>query len=77
VNGHLLRGLQNIAKKAGVEDVTLHKLRRTYISTLVESNKVSVRTAMALAGHSDLASTMRYLRPTTGATLRDAIDTIF
>lgn len=75
VNGHLLRWLQRVAKQAGVKNATLHRLRRTYITTLVESNTVSVRKAQELAGHSDLESTMRYLNPTKD--VRNAIDQLF
>ncbi len=76
-NGHLLRWLQRVAKKAKVKDATLHKMRRNYISTLVLSNVIDVRTAQAFAGHSDLASTMRYLKPASAQEMQTKIDSIF
>jgi integrase len=47
------------------EGYTLHRFRRTYITTLLRSG-IDLRTVQAYAGHKDLASTMRYLRPATG-----------
>jgi len=41
---------------------TLHRFRRTYITTLLR-NGIDLRTVQAYAGHKDIASTMRYLRP--------------
>ena len=76
-NGHLLRWLQRIAKRAGVKDATLHKMRRTYMTTLLRSGAVDLRTAQAFAGHSDLASTMRYLKPASAAEMQHKIDSIF
>jgi integrase len=76
-NMHMLRQLKRLVNRAGLNckhcegctgnikecaDWTLHKLRRTYTTTLLR-NGVDVRTAMQFTGHSDLASVMRYLRP--------------
>ena len=44
------------------QEFTLHKFRRTYITTLLRSG-VDLRMVQAYAGHKDIASTMRYLRP--------------
>jgi integrase len=76
-NGHLLRWLQRVADKAGVPDATLHKMRRTYLTMIVRSGVVDIRTAQAFAGHSDLASTMRYLKPASAAEMQSKIDSIF
>jgi integrase len=76
-NGHLLRWLQRVAKRAGVKDATLHKMRRTYVTALVESGKMGLRTAMAFAGHSDLESTLRYLTPAGAKEMQSTIDSIF
>jgi integrase len=78
-NRKLLRALKRLVKDAGLncvrcegcrsrqecEEWTLHKFRRTYITTLLR-NGIDLRTVQAYAGHADLASTMRYLRPASG-----------
>lgn len=76
-NSKLLRTLKALARKAKLncglcdgckskrrecQEFTLHKFRRTYITTLLR-NGVDLRTVQAYAGHKDIASTMRYLRP--------------
>lgn len=50
------------SKRRECESFTLHKFRRTYITTLLR-NGIDLRTVQAYAGHKDIASTMRYLRP--------------
>ncbi len=76
-NTKLLLMLKNLARKAKLNcgrcagcrsknracgEYTLHRFRRTYITTLLR-NGVDLRTVQAYAGHKDIASTMRYLRP--------------
>jgi integrase len=75
-DGHLLRRCKVLARKAGLncdrcdtcqkrnecEKWFLHKFRATYCTTLLRSG-LDLRTVQSLAGHADLASTMRYLRP--------------
>jgi hypothetical protein len=75
-DGHLLRRLKILVKKAGLgcgtcatclaktgcENWWLHKFRATYITTLLRSG-MDLRTTMRLSGHADLESVMRYLRP--------------
>jgi integrase len=75
-NTKLLRLLKVLARKAKLncgrcdgcksnrrecKEFTLHKFRRTYITTLLR-NQVDLRTVQAYAGHKDIESTMRYLR---------------
>lgn len=87
-NTHLLRQLKRLAKRAeltcgacGCEESgeckewTLHKLRRTYATTLLR-NQVDLRTVQSLMGHSDLESTLRYLRPASGNGLQAAVNAI-
>jgi integrase len=76
VDGHLLRRLKQVAKRAGVEDATLHKMRRYYLTTLLRSGVVDLRTAQAFVGHSDLASTMRYLTPASASEMQSKMDGI-
>jgi integrase len=49
------------SKRRECESFTLHKFRRSYITTLLR-NGIDLRTVQAYAGHKDIASTMRYLR---------------
>ena len=51
-------------KSAGISDATPHSGTRTGLTNLAERG-VGVRTLMALVGHSNMASTQRYieLRP--------------
>jgi integrase len=79
-NTKLLRTLKRMVHRAGLncgrcsgcreinecQEFTLHRLRRTYLTTLLR-NGIDLRTVHAYAGHKDLASTMRYLRPATGS----------
>ena len=50
------------SKRRECKAYTLHKFRRSYITTLLR-NGIDLRTVQAYAGHKDIASTMRYLRP--------------
>jgi integrase len=76
-NMHLLRQLKRMVNRAGLdckvcggctgeikecEQWTLHKLRRTYATTLLR-NGVDVRTVMKFCGWSDMETAMRYIRP--------------
>jgi len=53
-----------VAARAGLNptDWTLHGFRRTCITAWLRAG-LDVRTLMALAGHSQIESTMRHLRP--------------
>jgi integrase len=57
--GHFLRKLKAIAKKAGVEGAELHRLRKTYAETLHEEG-VSVNTIRIRLGHKSLDVTWAY-----------------
>ena len=54
---------------------TLHKLRRTYATTLLR-NGVDLRTVQRFMGHSDMNSTMRYLRPASSKETQAAVNAI-
>src|SRR6266496_1266129 len=75
-NFKYLPALKVIAKRAGVANATLHRFRRTYCTSVLRGG-VDLRTVQALMGHSDLASTMRYLTPASGANVKAQIDAIF
>lgn len=74
-NTHLLRQLKRLAKNNGLNcghckgctgkekecaEWTLHRFRRTYVTTLLRAG-VDLKTTQRMAGHSDLKSTQRYL----------------
>ena len=76
-DGHMLRTLKYLARDAGLNCGVcdrckeegrecarwfLHKFRATYCTKLLRSG-LDLRTVQQMMGHSDLASTMRYLRP--------------
>jgi integrase len=60
-DGHFLRKLKAIAKRAGVEDAELHRFRKTYADTLHEEG-VSVNTIRIRLGHESLDVTLAYLK---------------
>lgn len=88
-DGHLLRRLKGLVRKAGLncgqcdsckttqecERWFLHKFRATYITTLLR-NGLDLRTVMTLSGHADLESVMRYLRPAEGKAVQDKVNSI-
>jgi integrase len=89
-NGHFLRGLKRLAKRVGLncgacrgcrgkneecQQWTLHKLRRTYATALLRAG-VDVRTVQAFAGHADLETTLRYLRPASAGESQQKINSI-
>jgi integrase len=59
-DGHFLRKLKAIAKKAGVEGAELHRFRKTYADTLHEEG-VSVNTTRIRLGHESLDVTLAYV----------------
>lgn len=88
-NSHLLRQLKRLVNRAGLNcgncegcknenecrNWTLHKLRRTYATTLLR-NGIDLRTVQHFMGHADLSSTMRYLRPADSRATQAAISKI-
>jgi integrase len=88
-DGHLLRRLKILVRKAGLncgnclacisnsecEKWYLHKFRATYITTLLRSG-MDLRTVMHLSGHADLESVMAYLRPAQGQDVQDKVNAI-
>ncbi|HEY1987688.1 MAG TPA: site-specific integrase [Terracidiphilus sp.] len=88
-NGHLLRNLKQLARRAGLNcgecegckelnecrQWTLHRLRRTFATNSLRGG-VDLRTVQHLMGHADLASTLRYLRPASGDEVQDRMNAI-
>lgn len=89
-NFHLLRSLKRLAKRGGLncrgcegclsrkeecERWTLHEFRRTYCTTLLR-NGVDARSVQAWAGHADLQTTARYLRPTAATEAQNLVNAV-
>lgn len=77
-DGHMLRALKQQVRAAGLncgkcdgclgkarecENWYLHKFRASFCTKMHRNPDIDMRTLQALMGHSDLASTLRYLRP--------------
>jgi len=66
--------INSFYQKAGIANTSSHSGRRSGLTTLTD-NGVNVRMLMALAGHSQIATTQRYidLRPSV---VRDAVELV-
>jgi integrase len=71
-NNHLLRALKRLAVRAGLNPkaFTLQQFRRTFL-TLSLRGGFDARTVQAFAGHSELSTTLRYLKPMSAKEIRD------
>jgi len=71
VQGHFLRILKNFVKENDIEGTwELHKFRKTFATFYHEEQGVSVRTLQQWLGHSDLETTMAYLKGSDAASER-------
>jgi len=70
--------LKAVAKRAGLDPATfwLHKFRATFATWSLWAG-VDLRTVQQWLGHSDMASTMRYLKPSRSQETRDKVNAIF
>ena len=59
VEGHFLRDVQEVAKKAGVPYAKLHRFRDSFITNKLRDG-VDIRTVQRWAGHKDVNVTMGY-----------------
>ena len=77
-DGHFLRRLKAIVERSGLDPEAwwLHKLRSTFATTCLQ-NGVDLRTVQAWMGHTDLASTMRYLRPARGEKVQAQVEALW
>jgi integrase/recombinase XerD len=71
--------LKAAAERAGLDsdNFWLHKFRATFATRLLQSGKVDVRTVQKYLGHTDLESTLRYLKPARNATVTAKLDEIW
>jgi integrase/recombinase XerD len=73
-----LDGLKTVAERAKLdkEDFWLHKFRATFATWSLWAG-VDLRTVQQWLGHSDMESTMRYLKPSRSQHVRDKVNEIF
>jgi len=64
--------IENYARIAKLENVTVHSLRHTFCKSLIDAGE-SIDRAAALAGHANLNTTARYTKPTQ-ADLQRAVE---
>jgi integrase len=75
-NTGLLGRLKRLAQRAGVNDATLHRFRRTFISVLLRSG-MPIRDVQAQAGHKSMAATDRYAQALGAEKLVSHHDAVF
>jgi integrase/recombinase XerD len=70
--------LKVVAERAGMnqDHFWLHKFRATYATKSLWGG-TDLRTVQSYLGHSDLESTLRYLRPSRSKATRDKVNDIF
>jgi len=75
---NFLDDLKAIAERAKLktDDFWLHKFRATFATWSLWAG-VDLRTVQNWLGHSDMESTMRYLKPSRNQTVRDKVNEIF
>jgi integrase/recombinase XerD len=75
---HMLRALKRNAVRAGMDqdDFWLHKFRATF-ATMHLSAGVDLRTVQAWLGHTNLESTIRYLKPARHEAVREKVNATF
>jgi integrase len=73
-----LDGLKAVAERAKLdkENFWLHKFRATFATWSLWAG-VDLRTVQQWLGHSDMESTMRYLKPSRSQHVRDKVNEIF
>ena len=75
---HMLRALKRDAVRAGMDPdrFWLHKFRATF-ATMHLAAGVDLRTVQAWLGHTNLESTIRYLKPARSEAMRDKVNATF
>jgi integrase len=75
---HMLRALKRNAVRAGLdpERYWLHKFRATFATSHLTAG-VDLRTVQSWLGHTNLESTIRYLKPARAEAVRDKVNATF
>lgn len=78
VKMNFLDDLKAVAERANLDqdNFWLHKFRATF-ATRHLWNGVDLRTVQMWLGHSDMESTMRYLKPSRSQTVKDKVNSTF
>jgi len=63
---------KRILDRAGIETLTIHDLRRTYVARLIRAG-VPLPSVQKLAGHADIQTTLRYYNWVSDRDLREAV----
>jgi integrase/recombinase XerD len=73
----MLRRLKEVAKRAGMDPDScwLHKFRASFAIHALQGG-IGLRTVQSWMGHTDLASTMRYLRPARGEKIQAQVEAL-
>jgi integrase len=76
--GNFLDSCKAIANRAGLnqDDFWLHKFRATFATWALWAG-VDLRTVQLWMGHTDMESTMRYLKPNRSQAVRDKVNEMF
>jgi integrase/recombinase XerD len=74
----MIRALKRTAVRAGLdpERYWLHKFRATFVTRHLAAG-VDLRTVQAWLGHTNLESTIRYLKPAGHETVREKVNATF
>jgi integrase/recombinase XerD len=77
-DSHMLRTLKRTVEDAGLDpaEFFLHKFRATFATTCLQSG-IDLKTVQQWLGHTDLASTMRYLRAARGAGVKAKVEAVW
>ncbi len=70
MSDNISRQWGRVRRHAGVEDVSIHDMRRTYVTRLIRAN-VPLPTVQKLAGHSNVTTTMKYYTQVNDQDLRE------
>jgi integrase/recombinase XerD len=75
---HMLRTLKRTAERAGLDpaEYYLHKFRATFATTCLQAG-IDLKTVQQWLGHTDLASTMRYLRAARGEGVKAKVEAVW
>ena len=75
---HFLEFLKDIAERAGLDpkNFWLHKFRATFATWHLWKG-VDLRTVQDWMGHTDIESTMRYLKPNRNKAVREKVNETF
>ena len=72
MHNNLTRKWYRIIRKTGIKSLTIHDLRRTYITRLIRA-KAELSTVQKLAGHASVQTTLKYYNQVSDDDMRAAV----